>query len=339
MKKVTSLCLAGACNRGICYIGSLLKLQEDDLLDLKQVVAVSIGSLIATGILLGYTPLEMLDLIIKKDTKEFKDISMSGHTINILKGHNYRSWVKDIIKNKLISNNWIDENINSASIVDSASVSASGSASDSVDNFTLLDLFNKTGVHFTVCVACIHSSDPEFNEGLIHLDHERYPNFPLITAINASMAFPFIFPPVSYSGCQFVDGGLIDNFPLDRVSEDALALRVNFGDINGLESVKSPVSYMGKLFQLVTARMRQLQGLAKKDLTSNVVIVQCDDFSLIDFEMSVDDKITLFKRGYKAIEQYIKTKIDSSSIITEQKETDKVGTEVETEVETEKDHI
>jgi predicted acylesterase/phospholipase RssA len=142
------------------------------------------------------------------------------------------------------------------------------------------------------------------------------------------MAFPFIFPPVSYRGCQFVDGGLIDNFPLDRVSEDALALRVNFGDINGSESVKSPVSYMGKLFQLVTARMRQLQNLAKKDLTSNVVIVQCNDFSLIDFEMSVDDKITLFKRGYKAIEQYIQEKTQTQTQSKENEVDDKAETEI-----------
>ncbi len=42
----------------------------------------------------------------------------------------------------------------------------------------------------------------------------------LATAIRSSMAFPFVFEPVSYKGMVLLDGGMYDNFPMNVMVED-----------------------------------------------------------------------------------------------------------------------
>lgn len=285
MKVIKELCLAGACNRGICYIGSIKKLEEENLLSLEKIIGTSIGAFIATCYIIGYKSDEMLDIIINKNTGEFKDISFINYEGAIMKGDNYRNWIYEIISKK------IDPYI------------------------TLEELYKKTNIYFLMTATCIYSSGNKFNEGLNYFSHEHSPNIPLIIAVNASMCFPFVFPPIKYEVgdeiYHFIDGGVLDNFPLDKISSDGLALRVEHQQVDGLSSIKSPISYVGKLFELISKRLKILNP----GTTNNLIVIKCDDFSIIDFEMSIDDKITLYKRGYNAASKFINdSKINEESI-------------------------
>jgi len=271
-KLITELCLSGACNRGICYIGCFKKLEELKLLKIEKIIGVSIGAFMAVCYILGYTSDELLKIVIEKNMKEFKDISFSEQGA-LLKGEQYKNWVYEVISKK------IDPNI------------------------TLGELYEITKIHFITTTTCIYSSTSEFKEGIVYLSHIETPTIPLIIAINCSMAFPFIFPPIYYKGCQFIDGGVLDNFPSDLVSDDALCLKVNFKQIDGSTSIKNPVSYIGKLFELISFRFKYL----KSESSKNIVCVDCDDFNIIDFEIPIDDKITLYKRGYKAMDNFFQT--------------------------------
>lgn len=284
------LCLAGACNRGMCYIGCIKRLEELNLLNLKKISGVSIGSFIAACYIIGFTTDEMLDIIIKKDTKDFKDLSFINGNGAILKGSSYRKWVYEVLELK------IDPNI------------------------TLIELYNKTKIDFIITATCLYSpssidggEQSEFSEGITYFSHTLTPDMPLITAINASMSFPFIFPPMVYKNCHFIDGGVLDNFPMDQLSNKALGLRVNFTPINGLTSTQSPISYVGKIFELLSTRIKKLNPSPSK----NVVFVSCEDFGIIDFEMSIDDKITLYKRGYTSMSTFIDLALEEPPQITE----------------------
>jgi NTE family protein len=270
---ITEICLSGACNRGISYLGCFKKMEELGIFKPKKMVGVSIGSFIAACYIIGYSTEELLDLIIEKDMKKFCDISFSEQG-SVLKGAEYKKWVYEVISKK--------EN----------------------PNITLKELYSKTKIDYVVTATCIHSTNPSFEEGIIYFSHINTPDIPLYVAVTCSMAFPFIFPPVHHNGCQFIDGGVLDNFPMDLVSTDAIGLRVNFKAIEGSTSTRNPVSYIGKLFELITNRFKYL----KSEQHKNIISIECDDFNLIDFEMPIDDIITLYKRGYKAMETYLELK-------------------------------
>lgn len=88
---------------------------------------------------------------------------------------------------------------------------------------------------------------------------------------------------------------------MDLLSIDAIGIKVNFKPIDSYTSTKNPVSYIGKIFELISHRFKVL----KNEQHTNLISVNCDDFDVIDFGMSIDDKITLFKRGYFAMTDFL----------------------------------
>lgn len=276
-KLITEICLAGACNRGISYIGCFRKMEELGLLKIKKMVGVSIGSFIGACYMVGYSSEELLEVVINKNMNEFKDFSISEPSA-LLKGEQYKNWVFEVLARK------------------------------EDPNITLKQLYDKTGIEYTVTTTCIHSESSEFPEGIAYLNHKYTPDMSLFTAVNCSMAFPFIFPPMIYKNCQFIDGGVLDNFPMDLLSVNAIGIKVNFKPIDSCTSTKNPISYIGKIFELMSNRFRVL----KDEKHQNIITVDCDDFDIIDFGMSIDNKITLYKRGYKAMTEFFTTKLTTS---------------------------
>lgn len=280
-EKIKSLCLAGAFNRGICYLGALKKLEEENMLDIKKLIGVSIGSLIGVGMVVGFTPTEMYKLIVEKDTKEFMDVSILNGDRAVLRGEIYRKWVHNIVQSKILSNKWIP---------------------DLTAPFTLKDLYDKTGVDLTIVTTCIYSNNDRFKEGVIYFNHLDHGDIPVTFAIIASMTFPFIFPPMEYEGSYFIDGGVVNNFPIEKIDKDGLGICPVYDQLNGLECTRNPISYCNKIFELMSNHISLLKNITY----DNILIIKCNKFNSIEFNMTIDDKITLYKLGYHAAEDYIK---------------------------------
>lgn len=274
MKKIKELCLHGACNRGICYIGCIKKFEDLGLLELEKITGVSIGSFIAVCYMIGYKSDELFEIIMNKNMENFKDFTLDEKGA-ILKGENYKIWVMEVLSSK-------------------------------IDPYmTLSELYEKTKIQFTCTATCIYSTNKKYEEGIIIMSHENTPDIPVIIAIYSSMAFPFIFPPIDYDGAKFIDGGVLDSIPKNLTNKDSIGLKVNFKPIDGCKSIENPISYVGKIFELISKRYIQLKN---DEIDDNSICVVCEDFNVIDFEMSIDDKITLYKRGYDAAEKFLKNK-------------------------------
>jgi predicted acylesterase/phospholipase RssA len=274
---INELCFAGAGNKGIVYVGCLKKLEELGVLDLKKIIGVSIGSFMALCCVIGYTADEMFDIIINKSTSDFIDITFDVYGA-LLKGDKYREWVAEVIGKKV-------------------SITT-----------TMEELYKSTGIEFITISTCISSNN--FNsgdnfcipEGIVIISHKTMPDMPIITAINASMAYPYIFPPIEYKSAKLVDGGLMSNFPIDMLSPlNSLGIRIAQRDIDGNEAIKNPISYTLKLYELVNKHnIKQYDNY-------KYVAVDCKDYFFINFNMTIDDKITLYYRGYKAVEKFFGT--------------------------------
>jgi NTE family protein len=256
---IKEICLAGACHRGITYIGTLAYLEEKELIkssELSKIVGVSIGSFVSACYLAGYTPHDFMDIIVRYDTSTLKDISLMDNGVAVLRGAAFRNWIYDMLKIK------VDPEI------------------------TMKQFYEKTGTHFIVITTCIE-------DGIVEMDHETHPDMRLFDALVASMNFPFVFPPYVIDGKRYVDGGVLDNFPMHLLGPEAVGLKVNF---KAIDNIDSPFSYIGKLFELISLHSRSLKPAS----STNIIMINASDFSLIDFDMSIDDKMTLFMRGYNS---------------------------------------
>jgi NTE family protein len=259
--KIKELCLSGACHRGISYIGVLQYLEENNVIEaksLEKVIGVSIGSFVAACYLAGYSPLEFIDIVVNYDTSTLKDIDIlnSESGLAVLRGTAFREWISSVIAKKISP------------------------------QITMKEFYEKTKTHFTVVATCIE-------DGAVYINHETEPDFLLIDALISSMNFPFVFPPYVVNGKRYVDGGLLNNFPMHMLSQEAVGLTVNFENIS---DIHNPFSYIGKLFELISRD----RDLLRESNSKLIIRVEATDFSLIDFDMNVDDKMTLYKRGYNA---------------------------------------
>ncbi|MBI1747521.1 MAG: patatin-like phospholipase family protein [Acidobacteria bacterium] len=113
----------------------------------------------------------------------------------------------------------------------------------------------------------------------------------LIEAVLASTAIPGLLPPVLYDGRQLVDGGLVDNLPIDlAMEEDAdmiLAMRCGCekkipGMIRGIPSILS------RSFEIAFDARYRRQPLTCPGAASLVVLAPCVDIDVgfLDFTHS-----------------------------------------------------
>jgi len=81
-------------------------------------------------------------------------------------------------------------------------------------NITLNDFYKYSKIE-------LHMFSLEINENKIkEISHITFPDLPLLTAIHMTCAIPMIITPVCFDGKCFVDGGIINNYPLDNCVMD-----------------------------------------------------------------------------------------------------------------------
>ena len=75
-------------------------------------------------------------------------------------------------------------------------------------NVTFGELFKLTNKHLVATTVDLNTAN------VMYLDHIKYPDIPIVKGIMGSMALPPIFPPVVHASWSFIDGGLLDAFPI-----------------------------------------------------------------------------------------------------------------------------
>ncbi len=127
--------------------------------------------------------------------------------------------------------------------------------------------------------------------------HKRYVfrSGSLSLALRSTMSLPGFFTPVRWNGQVFVDGGLLDNLPVDVAKEMGaditLAIHLQTAPLNATQ----PLSSIGVLGQSIstTIAANELRSMEMADL---LVAVPLDKYTSTDY----DDADAIIKAGYDA---------------------------------------
>jgi NTE family protein len=117
----------------------------------------------------------------------------------------------------------------------------------------------------------------------------------LALALRSTMSLPGIFTPVRWNGQVFVDGGLLDNLPVDVAKEMGaeltLAIHLQTKPLNATE----PLSSLGVLGESIstTIAANELRSMEIADL---LVAVPLDQYTSTDYQ----DADAIIKAGYDA---------------------------------------
>lgn len=139
-------------------------------------------------------------------------------------------------------------------------------------------------------VYAVNMNDAEF---------VRFDKGDLIQAVKASSSIPVIFPPVKIDGVHYLDGGIINNFPVEDLEgqcEKIIGVNVNpIGHVKNLGNLKRIAE---RTFH-ITLRYQASNKEAKCD--TYIEPDNLDQFGLLDVSRAEE----IFEVGYKKANQVL----------------------------------
>lgn len=187
---IKHLVLGGGGAGGFAVYGALKYLAKNNYWNVKDIVSIyatSVGSIIAIYITLKYDWDTLDDYLIK------------------------RPWDKIInIKPTDILNLWSEKGIFNENIIKSM-LKPLLEAKELSENITLKDLYEYTSVDLHIYTTNINELFPI----KIDISYKTHPNLEVYKAVAMSSAIPLVFSPICDNSNCYIDGGLLNNFPLD----------------------------------------------------------------------------------------------------------------------------
>jgi NTE family protein len=205
-RKIENFVVGGGGTWGYAYAGAVEGLFQSDTFNMndykniKNYIGTSIGSIITTMMACGASPKELQELIGEVDPSKaqddswgwFRDLYRLYYEFGWYKGEYLESSVKKII-NKLFDNEF----------------KRNGSKlGDKKDNFTFQDIYTQFGKNLIVNGVNVNTRETVYFNRLTHPDME------VSIACRISSGLPLIFKAYKYQNDYYVDGGVVDTYPI-----------------------------------------------------------------------------------------------------------------------------
>jgi predicted acylesterase/phospholipase RssA len=180
-----TLVISGASSSGIVLLGKLLKLELNGSLDISRIktfAGTSIGAVISLLLIIGYSPSEIVYSL--RESKIWgKLASINIQNIIQLKGIFSLQILEDELETMILKK---------------------------CDHIPTIGELNKN----FLCASFNLSSNK-----LVYFNTIDTPNMDAKKAVILSCAIPFLFEPCIFNNEKYIDGGILDNFPLRKTIE------------------------------------------------------------------------------------------------------------------------
>lgn len=277
--KYDNLVISGGGIKGISALGLLHKYYEAGLYDynhISEFVGTSIGAVISLLLNVGYLPMEVFQELYK--IVNFFSYSPNDNILSVFK------------QNGLIS-------------IKSFSVNIEKLVRKKLGYIpTFKQLYEQTGKKLTT-VAYNLSRERE-----IHHLHLTHPNLLCIRAIEMSSNIPLVFKNYYYHGEEYVDGGLVNNCPVDLVKNSSgktLVLVLNDSSKTYYNDQLPILKYYHRCLLAPIRKITQMNCLDAPPNT-DIVCIYTDDIPIVSMNLSSQEKMRLFLLGYKTGELELK---------------------------------
>jgi predicted acylesterase/phospholipase RssA len=191
MSSIEYLVIGGGGPNGLGQLGILEVLHKVKFLNMKNIKKIfssSCGAILGGCLALGLDITEMVQYMIERPWNKLVKIDLDSFlSLNQSKG--------------LISSHLIKD-----------AVMPFFKAYDIDVNITLEEVYKRSGIELNIMTVDIGL----FKD--VCLNYRSFPDLPLLTAVAMSAAMPPIFSPVEYEGKYYLDGGLLNNYPLNNLT-------------------------------------------------------------------------------------------------------------------------
>jgi predicted acylesterase/phospholipase RssA len=200
---IEHLVLSGSGTNGLIQIGLLNYLIEQELFDMKHIKSIhstSAGAMISILLLLGVSISEIQNYLLHRPWNKFFEFHWNEKSI-------FPSYyLYEMIKPFMLSN-------------------------DISETYTLMDLYHKTNIDLYVYTTKLNDMVS------VTLHHTTHPSITLYDVILMTASIPIIFSPVKYENEYYIDGGILNNCPLQSIQH------IPKENVLIIEIINSPIVY------------------------------------------------------------------------------------------------
>lgn len=285
-KTINTLILSGGGSKGIAYCGVLKKLEElqnynyNITVNIKEILGVSVGSIIGFLYAIGYKSQELINEMYKMKSKKLQEFRI----VNLLNewgldsGESVINWIEELCTKKNI-NKWI----------------------------TFNELYEKSNINFRIGVTNLNKYEFEV------FDKTNSGDTSILRIIRLSFNLPFLYTKQEYEGNIYLDGGVINNYPIylykDTI-DNVLGLKlISDGEIEPENQFKCNInSFEEYIFNTIYCYMidKERKLTLKKTFIDNTIFINTGVSNAMNANIKKDEKIALIKSGYTSAEEFFK---------------------------------
>ena len=189
---IKTLVLSGGGPNGLLTVGFLHALIKNEFIsnkDIDKYYGTSVGAFIALLCCINYDFNHITDFIIKRPWEKVANIE-SDDILEIITGGGFMDKFNSLLKTEMF-----------LKLLE---------AQDCTENTTFSELYQKTNKELYMYTIDIQSFE------MIELSHKSHPDLPIIQGLMMSAALPPFIRPIEYENKYYMDGGVLENYPLTR---------------------------------------------------------------------------------------------------------------------------
>ena len=279
-RKKVGLVLSGGGAKGLAHIGAL-KVIEEAGIPIDYVVGTSMGSIIGGLYAIGYTPEQMDSMVRKQDWGYLLSDRIARTDMNMTERESDEKYVISVPFSKTAIQDVTGGLIKGQNISSLFSELTLG-YHDSID-------FNKLPIPY----ACVSENIADGKEYVFH-------HGVLSTAMRASMAIPGVFTPVRLDSMVLIDGGVVNNYPVNVAKEMGADVVIGVdvqSELKPASELENAGAILGQLIDL----MGQDTYIKNLKETSVHIKVNVKGYSAASFSKTAVD--SLINRGETSAEK------------------------------------
>jgi len=269
----TILVLSGGGIKGISHIGALKALEEQNMLKhIKTIAGSSVGGIVGALLLAGYTPDELYKFIELFDTKKIRSVNGTDFfaKFGVDDGSRFMFVLEKMFEAKNIP-----------------------------INITFSDFFKSTKVKLILTTVCMNDKQ------VYYLSYLTFPDMPVLLGVRMTSSVPFWFVPVEYKDKLFIDGGCIDNYPIQLFAKE-LDNIIGIYLSDSKEFKKNISNTEDFLFNLLDCFFEGISCNSVKGFEKYTIRIEISKVSIVCLDITTKIKKELFDYGYMAVKKYYK---------------------------------
>jgi predicted acylesterase/phospholipase RssA len=276
MTQLKNLVLSGGGVTAIGFLGILKLLYEYDLIkEIEHYIGTSMGAIICYLLTIGFTHNELLEF-----SKLF----------------NFSKITEDIkLDNFLCNYGFVDMNNIKIILKNISSVKNIG------NDITFIHHYEKTNKKLSITGTCLS----DFK--LYYFNHQNTPNMKIFDAILISCCIPLLFQPIEYDNKCWIDGGIINNFPIDYCNNEidntlGIAIKDICFEKCSIDPKKDLPDYLSNLFKCMvySDTVKKLETYDK-----NTVKYNFDISIMVNFNINSDEILEIYNDAYEQAKSQI----------------------------------